>query len=204
VYLYSDVSLLLELGNGEPIDVTVLRNGEKITLQNVPVQTYTGTAGESYQGYGLYIAQDRIEPATPGTVLKNAWLNTLDFARIVRLSLQMLFTGEAGMDDVSGPVGIVSTVTQMGQESESVREAVDNILYFAALIAVNLAVMNLLPIPALDGGHIFFLVLDAVSLKLFRKKIPDRYETALSGACFALLMVFMLAVTFHDVFKLFQ
>lgn len=204
VYLYSDISLLLELGNGEPIDITVLRDGQRITLRDLPRQTYTGTEGESYQGYGLYVAKDHLEMATPVTVLKTAWLNTLDFARIVRLSLQMLLSGDAGVEDVSGPVGIVSTITQVGQESESAREAVDNILYFAALIAVNLAVMNLLPIPALDGGHIFFLVLDTVSLKLFRRKIPDRYEMALSGACFALLMGFMLVVTFLDVYKLFR
>ena len=204
VYLYGDVSLLLNLGKGEPIDMTVLRDGEKITLRDVPRQTYTGTDGEPYQGYGFYIANNRLEMASPATILKAAWLNTLNFARIVRLSLQMLLTGQASMDDVSGPVGIVTTITQVGKESESVQEAVDNILYFAALIAVNLAVMNLLPIPALDGGHIFFLVVDTIFLKLFRKKIPDRYETALSGACFALLMGFMLVVTFHDVFKLFR
>ena len=116
----------------------------------------------------------------------------------------MLVTGEAGLNDVSGPVGIVSTITEVGQQSETARQALDNILYFAALIAVNLAVMNLLPIPALDGGHIFFLILDTLAIRLFRRKIPDRYENALNSACFALLMGFMLLVTFQDVFKLFQ
>ena len=114
----------------------------------------------------------------------------------------MLVSGEAGMDDLSGPVGIVSTITQVGAESETLRDAVENILYFAAMLAVNLAVMNLLPIPALDGGKIFFLIVDTVALRLFRKKIPEKYEMAVNTAGFVVLMGFMLMITFQDVFKL--
>ena len=88
--------------------------------------------------------------------------------------------------------------------SATVRIAVENIAYFAALIAVNLAVMNLLPIPALDGGRIFFLAVDAVAMALFRRKVPEKYQAAVNMAGFALLMGFMLLVTVHDVFKLFQ
>ena len=64
--------------------------------------------------------------------------------------------------------------------------------------------MNMLPIPALDGGKILFLTLDTVSMKLFRKRIPERYEAVVNTAGFVILMGFMLIVTFHDVFKLFQ
>ncbi|MEG1592939.1 MAG: site-2 protease family protein, partial [Oscillibacter sp.] len=71
-------------------------------------------------------------------------------------------------------------------------------------LAVNLAVMNLLPIPALDGGRIFFLVVDAVSMALFRKKVPEKYQMAVNSAGFVLLMGFMLLVTFQDIWKLFQ
>lgn len=202
VYVYSDVELLMGLYRGQPLDLTVLRDGEKVELEGLEYDTYTSTDGEThYQGYGIY----RVAGTAEGTLankLRYSWLNTRDFARIVRLSLQMLFTGQAGMEDVSGPVGIVSTMTQMGEESKSVREAFENILYFGAMIAVNLAVMNMLPVPALDGGHIFFLVLDTVSLKVFRKKIPARYEAALSSACFMVLVGFMVLVTFHDVLRL--
>ena len=64
--------------------------------------------------------------------------------------------------------------------------------------------MNLLPIPALDGGRIFFLVLSTLSEKLFRKKIPMKYEAAVNFAFFGLLMALMLFVTFHDVLRLVQ
>ena len=203
VYLYSDVSLLMGLRQGQPMDLVVLRDGERVELNDITWGTYTGTEGETYQGYGIYIAQNQVEKATPWTVLKTSWLNTLDFVRIVRLSLQMLVGGQAGVDDLSGPVGIVSTMTQVGAASETIGDAVENILYFGAMLAVNLAVMNMLPIPALDGGKIFFLIIDEISMKLFRKKIPEKYETAVNTAGFVALMGFMLVVTFNDVFKLF-
>ena len=128
----------------------------------------------------------------------------MDFVRLVRLSLQMLITGEAGFSDMSGPVGIVSTITTVGEQSENARAAAANIAYLAALIAVNLAVMNLLPLPALDGGKIFFLVVNALSLRIISRQIPARFENYVHLAGFVLLMGFMLVITFHDVIKLFQ
>lgn len=105
---------------------------------------------------------------------------------------------------MSGPVGIVSTITTVGEQSENARAAAANIAYLAAFIAVNLAVMNLLPLPALDGGKIFFLVVNALSLRIIRKQIPARFENYVHLAGFVLLMGFMLVITFHDVIKLFQ
>ena len=201
VYLYSDVNLLLSLDTDGMVDLEVRRDGEIVDLGEVPLAygTYTDENGESYQGLGWTI---RIEEAALGAKLRVSWLNTVDFVRIVKLSLQMIFSGEAGMDDLSGPVGIVSAISQVGSESASIRDAVENILYFAAMLAVNLAVMNLLPIPALDGGKIFFLIVDTIALRLFRKKIPEKYEMAVNTAGFVVLMGFMAVVTFHDVFKL--
>ena len=82
--------------------------------------------------------------------------------------------------------------------------ALSNIAYFGAMLTVNLAVMNLLPIPALDGGHILFLVISTVSEKLFGRKVPMKYEAAINMVFFALLMGLMLFVTFNDVRKLFS
>lgn len=205
VYLYNDVDLLLNLNRGEPLDLVVLRDGEKITLENLQWNTFTGLEGESYQGYGIYRDLTATEEATLGGKLRLAWLNTVDFVRVVRLSLQMLFSGQAGVDDLSGPVGIVSSMTEAGEQAQElggIRAAVESMFYFAAMLAVNLAVMNLLPIPALDGGHILFLVVDAVSMLLLRKKVPARYMAAVNTVGFVVLMGFMLFVTFHDVFRL--
>ena len=124
--------------------------------------------------------------------------------RTVRLSLQMLARGDAGMDDLSGPVGIVSTITQVGKESETARDALENILYFSALIAVNLAVMNLLPFPALDGGRVLFLTVNALTAALFKRRIPAKYEAAVNFGGLVVLLGFMLLVTLQDVTKLFR
>ena len=201
VYMYSDVRLLLGLNKTGVFDLVVERNGEKVTLTDFPMspQTYTGQNGESYTSYGLYFGA---EEATLGRKLSYTWNNAVDFVRMVRLSLQMLVTGEAGVKDLSGPVGIVSTMTQVGEQSGSARAAVENIAYLAALIAVNLAVMNLLPLPALDGGKIFFLVINAVGMLLFKKQIPAKYENYIHFAGLVLLLALMAVITFSDVWKL--
>ena len=199
IYLKSDVSLIVGLGDTGTIDMTVLRDGKKFdgTLTR---QVYTDENGKEYEAYGF--TYGGIVEATPLLRLQYSWYQTMDYVRIVRLSLQMLLSGAAGVNDLSGPVGIVSTITDVGEQSDSALAAVENIAYFAALIAVNLAVMNLLPLPALDGGRIFFLLVDAVSMALFKRKVPEKYQAAINTAGFVLLMGFMLLVTLHDVFKL--
>ena len=93
-------------------------------------------------------------------------------------------------------------MTQVGEQAATTRAAVENIAYLAALIAVNLAVMNLLPLPALDGGKIFFLVINAVSMQLFKKQIPAKYENYIHFAGLILLLALMAVITFSDVWKL--
>lgn len=202
VYVYSDVSLLLGLNTDGTFDLVVDRGGEKIRLSDFPMERreYIDQSGNTYQGYGLYFGA---EEADFGDRLAYSWNGTLDFVRLVRLSLKMLVSGQAGVRDLSGPVGLVSTMTEVGQQSETVCDALDNILYLAALIAVNLAVMNLLPLPALDGGKIFFLVVNAITMALFRKQIPAKYENYIHFAGLILLLALMAVVTFSDIWKLF-
>lgn len=205
IYLYNDVSMFLSRGDGTGFDLVVLRDGEKVVLDDFPLtlQEYTSNDGETtYTGYGLYFGAT-VE-ATLEVKLKMTWLNAVDFVRIVRYSLQELLTGGAGVQDLSGPVGIVTTITEVGQQSATVWAALENIAYFGAMLTVNLAVMNLLPIPALDGGRIFFLVISTISFKVFKKKIPMKYEAGINFAGFALLMVLILVVTFNDVARLFS
>ena len=202
VYMYSDVGLLLGLNHDGTFDLVVRRNGEKVTLRDFPMEkaSYTDQNGSAYTGYGLLFG---VKEATVGDRIANSWNNTLDFVRLVRLSLKMLVTGEAGLRDLSGPVGIVSTMTEVGEASESFGAAVENIAYLAALITVNLAVMNLLPLPALDGGKILFLVVNAISMALIKKQIPAKYENYIHFAGLVLLLALIALVTFSDVRKLF-
>ena len=196
VYVYSDVKTGV-------FDLKVKRDGQTVTLKDFPMERaeYTDQQGQTYTGFGLMFGT---EEATVGSRLRYSWNNAVDFVRIVRLSLQMLVSGEAGLKDVSGPVGSVSTITDVGEQAESAAAAVENIAYLAALVAVNLAVMNLLPLPALDGGKIFFLVVNALCMLTIRKKIPAKFESYVHLAGFELLMLLMLVITFQDVWKLFQ
>ena len=201
VYVYSDISLLMGLNKTGAFDLQIERNGEVITLRDFTMERreYTDQNGKAYTGYGLYFGA---EEATLGRKLSYSWNNAMDFARLVRLSLQMLVTGQAGVKDLSGPVGIVSTMTQVGEQAATTRAAVENIAYLAALIAVNLAVMNLLPLPALDGGRIFFLVVNAIAMLLFRRQIPAKYENYIHFAGLILLLALMVVLMFSDVWKL--
>jgi regulator of sigma E protease len=149
--------------------------------------------------YGLYF---KITDATPGMRLREAWLNAVDFVRLVRISLTQLFTGKAGIRDMSGPIGIVNTLNDIGEESASVIEGLQNVLYIAALIAVNLAVMNLLPLPALDGGRIFFLAVTWLLERIFRRKIDPKYEGYIHAGGLILLLGLMAIVSFSDIAKI--
>ena len=202
-YLQGDTSLFLSYA-GDTVDLEVVRDGRHIKLNDLSRNTYTGTDGVTkYTGFGIYVGI-RAEEATFLGKLKYTFYNTLDFVQLVWFSLAQLVTGSAGMEEMTGPVGIVSTMTEVGEKAESARDAWGQIFYFAALLAVNLAVMNLLPIPALDGGRIFFLLADAVCLLLFKKKVPEEYQGWIHTAGFAVLMAFMLLITFNDVFRLFR
>ena len=201
VYIYSDISLLMSLNKTGTFDLTVERDGQRVQLRDFAMErrTYTDQSGNEYTGYGLYFGAAE---AGFGDKLAYTWNNAVDFVRLVRLSLQMLFTGQAGLKDLSGPVGIVSTMVQVGEQSETARAAVENIAYIGALVAVNLAVMNLLPLPALDGGRIFFLLVNAAAMLLFKKKIPSKYENYIHFAGLILLLALMVVLVFSDVGKL--
>ena len=181
VYIYSDIQMLLGLNRDGTYDLVVRRDGQKVVLKDFPMERreYPTADGGTYVGFGFSFGAEK---ATFGSRLVNGWNNAIDFVRMVRLSLKMLISGE---------------------QSRSVGDAIANIAYFAALIAVNLAVMNLLPLPALDGGKIFFLVINAIAMLLFKKQIPAKYENYIHFAGLILLLGLMLFVTFHDVWKLF-
>ena len=201
VYLYDDVTLYFSRSNGQTMDLVVVRDGEKIRLNDFPLypREFKDENGQTRLRYGIDF---QVEPITPGGKLREGWFMAVNFVRVVNLSLSDLISGAAGFRDLSGPVGIVDVMSDVGSASASPASAAYNLTFFAALIAVNLAVMNLLPLPALDGGRIFFLVLNGLLWTLFRKKIPPQYEGYVHMAGLAALMGLMVMVTLSDVGKL--
>lgn len=201
VLLNSDVSLLLGRGNGETVDLVIRRNGEKMRLEDVPLALREYEfEGETQLKYGLYF---RVKESNLLSNIGLALRSSLNFARMVWFSLQDLFSGAAGLKDLSGPVGIVNAMSQVGQASATAWDAVLNLLYFGAFIAVNLAVMNLLPLPALDGGRLLFLLLNGLLSVTIRRQIPDKYESYVHFAGLVLLLLLMLVVGLNDIYKIF-
>ena len=202
VYQYSDVSMLMSRNATGVFDLTVKRDGKLVELQDFPMEklAYEDENGETVYLYGIYFG---VEEKTVGTVLKNAWYSALDFVRLVWMCLSDLVQGLVSVDDMSGPVGIVSVIAETGESSATTAAAALNIAYLGAFIAVNLAVMNLLPIPAVDGGRVFFLVITWIIEKIIRRKIDPKYEGYIHAAGMILLLLFIAFITLKDIWKLF-
>lgn len=206
MYGYSNLSFFLGRA-GDTVDWVVERDGERIVLKDVymPLQEKTDSEGNTTRLRGLTIGVD-VLPGTIGNKLLFGWYAALDNVRLVWISLGDLLTGAVGLRDLSGPVGIVDVMTEVGSNPEyspTPAAAAMNMASFAGLIAVNLAVMNLLPLPALDGGRVFFLLLNGILNALFKRKIDPKYEGYVHMAGLAMLMGLMLMVTFSDIGKLF-
>lgn len=203
IYVQSDFSLILSLNPGDTHDVVVLRDGKQVKLKNFTMETHavTDESGNTRQMYGMSFT---IQPLNLSGKLKLAWNQSLDTVRMVRLSLQMLLTGQAGLKDVSGPVGIVQQMSEVAESSSTKRDALRNMLYFGGFIAINLGVMNLLPIPALDGGRVVGVVITTAVEAVTKKKIDPKYEGYLHGAGMILLLGLMAVIMFKDIFVLFR
>ncbi len=200
ILLQSNFSMILAVNPGDTHDITVERNGEVVVLNDVPFEAKI-FGNEETPRYGITFAT---EEATFGGKLKMAWLTCIDTVRSVRLSLQMLLTGKAGINDLTGPVGIVNIMNQTAQASETAMDAFLNMLYFGGFIAINLAVMNLLPIPALDGGRSVSLLLTTAIEAITKKKINPKVEMYIHGAGMVILLLFMGFVLFKDIFVIFK
>ncbi len=200
VYTNGDISTLLSLSGSGIHDLVIERDGQVLEFNNYNMAHTHTTEEGTYRHYGFAFGI-AYEP-TFGDKAAFVWNTCLDNVRMVRLSLEMLLSGQAGMEDMSGPVGIVSQMSQIAEESETTQLALLNLLSVGAFIAINLAVMNLLPIPALDGGRVVALLLTTAFEKITRRKINPKYEGYLHGAGMVLLLGLMAVIMFKDIFVL--
>ena len=197
VYQYYDVAELLAKGGGTH-DIVVIRNGRRVKLDDMPL---VPVEYEGYENkmYGFYFGSD---DATVGNKIKYSWNTTMEFVRMVWDALGQLIGGKVSVNDLSGPVGIVDMMAETGEQAASVGDALYDIFYLGAFIAVNLAVMNMLPIPALDGGRVFLLVVTFIIERITRKKLDPKYEGYIHAAGMVLLLGLMAYVLFHDIFRI--
>ncbi len=199
IFCADDFSTYMDRADG-PVDMTIRRDGSRIHLEDYPLQREEFLLeGETVLRYGITF---ETEEHSFGGYLRHCGYTTWNFVRMVEMGLSDLIRGNVGMKDLSGVVGIVDTISDVGTASPTVGAALANIGYLGAFIAVNLAVMNLLPIPALDGGRIFFLAVTAVIEAITKRKINPKYEGYIHAGGLVLLMGLMVVVMFNDIVRI--
>ena len=202
IWMYADVQNYLARNDGHGVDLIVVRDGKRITLNDFPMGRYDYEyQGGLYHGFGLIFGEID-DLSIPERICQGA-VQTFDFVRIVWMSLGDLVTGRVAVSELSGVIGVVDVVSEVGTQLASIAAGVQNVFYFMALISVNLAVMNLLPIPALDGGRVFFVLLNGLVYAVSRRRIPERYEGYVHAGAFVLLLALMAVVALHDIWNIF-
>ena len=203
IYVHSDFSTILSMNPGDIHDIVVERDGQKVYLDDFALvkAEFPNADGSTSYRYGFDF---QVEDATFLNKIQYGWLSALDTVRIVRMSLQMLVHGQVGLSDMGGPVMIVDQISQVAKESPSALDALLNMLYYGGFIAINLAVMNLLPLPALDGGRVVGVLLTTGIEAITRKKLNPKYEGYIHGAGMILLLALMALIMFKDIFVLFK
>lgn len=188
-----DVSYEIMRKGTEPIDVTVLRGNETILLEDVVFPTVQ-SQGVTFGSMDFII---KAKKATFGGIIAHTVQRCAMTVRMVWESLFDLVSGRYGIEAVSGPVGITETIVDATDTAVQTKDW-SSVLYIAAIICINLGVMNLLPIPALDGGRLVFILIEMI----FRRPVPAKIENAVHAAGMYLLLLFMLFISLKDVWTL--
>ena len=164
VHTYYELAYEIMNQGHKPISFTVERNGEIIKLDPVQVPTFVDSASNTAFGDLDFKVYGEAKFGF-GTVVKHAWYRSVSTVKMVYDSLVGLFSGRYGVEAVSGPVGITKTV------SDAARMGWMNVFNLAIVISINLGIMNLLPFPALDGGHLMLYIIEIIRRKPVKKEV---------------------------------
>ncbi len=186
IYSVNDLSYCLSNVSGDTLKMTVEREGKEVPL-NVKFNAET-IEGINYVDIDFYLDT---EDKTVGSFIRQSFTRTVSYAKVVWFSLIDLVTGKYGISAMSGPVGVTSAI------SEVAKRGIMDLLPLIALITINLGVFNLLPIPALDGGRAFFLIIEMI----IRRPIPKKFEGVVHAVGLILLLGFMAFITLNDIWK---
>lgn len=195
IYNFREISLYNFMHTDDAkVEVTYKRDGKTDT---VSVDRQKGEDG--YYQFGVSMAADKSLGLTG--ILKYSILEVRYQIKSTFLSLKYLFSGKASLNDMSGPVGIVNMIGDTYENSITygIKAAAISLLNFAILLSANLGVMNLLPIPALDGGRLVFIVVEMIR----RKKISPDKEGMVHFAGLVVLMALMIFIMANDIRNIF-
>lgn len=191
IHVYREVSLYVQLHQGETVTLTYEHEGERHTVTLEPKLSENGTYLLGFRGSGV---------RTKGNVFQTIYYSAYEVKYWISTTLQslgLMFRGQVSADDISGPVGIVNTIgnTYEASKQDGGFYVWLNMLNISILLSANLGVMNLLPIPALDGGRLVFLFLEVIRRG---KRIDPEKEGMVHFVGLMLLMALMLVVMFND------
>ena len=197
IHLYREVSLYSMMNYGEPLKITYERDGVRNTVTVTP--KYDEEAGRYYIGI---LGAGQAHECSAIEVFQYGFYEIEYWMKVTLKSLGTIFTGHFSKDDVSGPVGVVQVVNDTYTEAQPYGPmvVVMSLLNLATLLTINLGIINLLPLPALDGGRLVFLILEAIR----GKPIPPEKEGMVHLAGFMALMALMVFVLFNDISRLFR
>ncbi len=197
IRVYRDINLFSLTNRGKSANIIYRRDGE--LRQTVLTPRYSEKDDRYLFGF---TGPEEYVKVGPIGVMGYSLTEVRYWIEATWKSLSLLFRGEMTLDDVSGPVGVARVVDEVYEESKpsGAYYVWLNMMNLTVLLSANLGVMNLLPIPALDGGRLIFLVIEAVT----RKKVPQKVELAVQFAGMCLLMVLMVVVMINDISRFFR
>lgn len=199
VSTYTDIGFVMAINKNMKADIVVERNGEVITLNDVQFATREAEDGKTVVVRDFYLSP----------IQKNLWTITTQTFKEIVSNVRMIYatiiglvTGRISVREVSGPVGMVSMISSAASEGlkTNMVAALNNILNVMMVFTVNLGIFNLLPIPALDGGRLIFLIIEAIK----GKPLLPKYEGIVHAIGFVILILLMLLVSVNDVMRLFS
>ncbi len=198
VYTDRDLSFALALADPDSISMKVRRDGQRVDLGTFSLNSQE-MEGKKIVSMDFWVQPER--RTFLGLVGRSA-ADTFSMARMVIESLKGIVTGRFGLNDIAGPVGTAQAISQAAGAGlqQGFLPAVNNIVLMIIMITVNLGVVNLLPLPALDGGRLLFLLWEGIT----RKPVPQKYEGYVHAAGFFLLMALMAVITFSDILRIFR
>lgn len=192
--IYSEYDLSYAIGSDKDgvYDMTVKRDGEKVKLSGVTLEKNGDRIIIDFKVYS--------ESKNVVNVVTNTFKKSFSIGRLVWISLGDLITGNFEMSDISGPVGIVSYISDTAKAApgQTAKDVTVNILNILAFITINIGFMNLLPFPALDGGRILFIIIEAIR----GKPVKPEHEGLVHFIGIIILLGFMVFVTYNDIMNL--
>ncbi len=193
IYSYKGIAFNLVRDTDNKIDITVKRDNKKVELKGVEFNQFE-LDGRQYIEQDFIIIGEK-----PGfvNVVSNAFLDSASIVQMVRLSLVDMVSGKYGLKDISGPVGTIDAIAKSTAEPEAFSEKILTALMFLSIITINVGMFNLLPIPALDGGRLFFILIEMIR----RKPIPAKKEGIVHTVGMVLLLAFMAIIMVSDIIK---